>query len=189
MCLRIYMGSSYTRCFALSDIYKSAREDIMAQDMFIKIDGIEGESLDANHKNEIQVLAWNWDVAQHSNMHSGSGGGSGKASVSDFCFAHYIDKASPNLLSYCLLGKHIKNVQFVLRKAGGDPLEYLTIKFTDVIITRVDMAGSLEDETRPREEIRFSFTKMTQDYVMQNAEGHKSGVISANYDVKANMHS
>lgn len=87
------------------------------------------------------------------------------------------------------MGKHIKNIQFVLRKAGGDPLEYLTIKFTDVIITRVDMAGSLEDETRPREEIRFSFTKMTQDYVMQNAEGHKSGVISANYDVKANQQS
>ncbi|MTD28148.1 Hcp family type VI secretion system effector [Erwinia sorbitola] len=161
----------------------------MAQDMFIKIDGIEGESLDAVHKNEIQVLRWNWDVSQHSNMHSGSGGGSGKASVSDFCFEHYTDKASPNLLNYCLTGKHIKNIQFVVRKAGGDPLEYLTIKFTDVIITLVEMSGSLEDETRPRETVRFSFTKMTQDYVMQNAEGQRSGVISASYDVKANQHS
>ncbi|EKS6740528.1 type VI secretion system tube protein Hcp [Enterobacter ludwigii] len=160
----------------------------MAQDMFIKIDGIEGESLDAAHKNEIQVLSWKWDVSQHSNMHSGSGGGSGRASVADFIFTHYTDKASPNLLSYCLTGKHIKNVQFVVRKAGGDPLEYLIIKFTDVIITRVDMGGSLADETRPLEEVRFSFTKMTEDYVMQNAEGQKSGVISASYDVKANLH-
>ncbi len=32
----------------------------MAQDMFIKIDGIEGESLDASHKNEIEVLSWRW---------------------------------------------------------------------------------------------------------------------------------
>lgn len=160
----------------------------MAQDMFIKIDGIEGESLDTNHKNEIQILSWNWDVSQHSNMHSGSGGGSGKASVADFSFEHYIDKASPNLLNYCLSGKHIKNIQFVVRKAGGDPLEYLIIKFTDVIITHVGMAGSVHDESRPREEVRFSFTKMTQDYVMQNAEGHKSGVISASYDVKANLH-
>jgi type VI secretion system secreted protein Hcp len=159
----------------------------MAQDMFIKIDGIEGESLDAIHKNEIQVLAWNWDVSQHSNMHSGSGGGSGKASVSDFYFEHYVDKASPNLLSYCLSGKHIKNIQFVIRKAGGNPLEYLIIKFIDVIITTVQLAGSLEDETRPREGVKLSFTKMTQDYVMQNAEGHKSGVISASYDVKANL--
>ena len=160
----------------------------MAQDMFIKIDGIEGESLDATHKNEIQVLSWKWDVSQHSNTHSGSGGGSGRATVEDFIFVHYTDKASPNLLNYCLTGKHIKNIQFVIRKAGGDPLEYLIIKFTDVIITHVGMQGSLEDEARPREQVRFSFTKMTQDYVMQNAEGHKAGVISATYDVKANLH-
>lgn len=160
----------------------------MAQDMFLKIDGIEGESLDATHKNEIEVLDWNWEVAQTSNMHSGSGGGSGRATVEDFVFTHYFDKASPNLLSYCLTGKHIKNIQFVVRKAGGDPLEYLTIKFTDVIVTKVTMEGSLADEARPREKVKFSFTKMTQDYVMQNAEGNKSGVISASYDVKANLH-
>lgn len=160
----------------------------MAQDMFIKIDGIEGESLDATHKNEIQVLNWDWVVSQHSNMHSGSGGGSGKATVNDFSFTHYVEKASPNLLNHCLTGKHIKNIQFVVRKAGGDPLEYLIMKFTDTIITRVDLHGSLEDESRPRELVHFSFTKMTQDYVMQNAEGHKSGVISASYDVKANLH-
>ncbi|WP_456310616.1 Hcp family type VI secretion system effector [Serratia proteamaculans] len=160
----------------------------MSQDMFIKIDGIDGESPDAIHKNEIQVLKWRWDVSQHSNMHSGSGGGSGKATVSDFCFEHYTDKASPNLLNYCLTGKHIKNIQFVIRKAGGNPLEYLLIKFTDVIITLVDMVGSVEDESRPRETVKFSFSKMTQDYIMQNAEGQKSGVISATYDVKANLH-
>lgn len=160
----------------------------MSQDMFIKIDGIDGESPDAIHKNEIQVLKWRWDVSQHSNMHSGSGGGSGKATVNDFCFEHYTDKASPNLLNYCLTGKHIKNIQFVVRKAGGNPLEYLLIKFTDVIITLVEMAGSVEDESRPRETVKFSFSKMTQDYIMQNAEGQKSGVISATYDVKANQH-
>ncbi|PVZ81808.1 type VI secretion system tube protein Hcp [Serratia sp. S1B] len=160
----------------------------MAQDMFIKIEGIDGESPDSAHKNEIQVLSWDWNVAQHSNMHSGSGGGSGRATVNDFIFTHYIDKASPNLLNYCLTGKHIKNIQFVIRKAGGDPLEYMIIKFTDTIITKVKMEGSYLDETRPREEVHFSFTKMTQDYVMQNAEGQKSGVISATYDVKANLH-
>lgn len=47
----------------------------MAQDMFIKIDGIEGESLDATHTNEIEMTSWKWEVSQHSNMHSGSGGG------------------------------------------------------------------------------------------------------------------
>jgi type VI secretion system secreted protein Hcp len=168
---------------------RNDKGNIMAQDMFIKIEGIEGESLDATHKNEIEVLSWKWESSQHSNMHSGSGGGSGKATVEDFCFVHYVDKASTNLLNYCLSGKHIKNIQFVVRKAGGDPLEYLTIKFTDAIITRVSTEGSYDDETRPRETVKFAFTKLTQDYVMQNAEGAKSGVISTSYDVKANLRS
>lgn len=159
----------------------------MAQDMFIKIDGIEGESLDATHKNEIEVLNWSWENHQHSNMHAGSGGGSGKATVGDFKFEHYIDKASTNLLSYCLSGKHIKDIKFVVRKAGGDPLEYLMISFTDVIITQVEISGHSEDDVRPREQISFSFTRFTQDYVMQNAEGNKSGIISASYDIKANL--
>ncbi len=161
----------------------------MAQDMFLKIEGIEGESLDAAHKNEIEVLEWSWESSQHSNMHSGSGGGAGKATVDDFCFVHYVDKASPNLLNYCLSGKHIKNICFVVRKAGGDPLEYLTINFSDVIITRVLLTGSASDDVRPAEKVKFSFTKFTQDYVTQNAEGNKSGIISASYDIKANQRS
>ncbi|TDS90487.1 Hemolysin-coregulated protein (putative) (plasmid) [Erwinia rhapontici] len=30
----------------------------MAQDVFIKIEGITGESLDATHKGDIEVLSW-----------------------------------------------------------------------------------------------------------------------------------
>ena len=161
----------------------------MAQDMFIKIDGIEGESLDASHKNEIEVLNWSWESLQHSNMHAGSGGGAGKATVSDFRFEHYLDKASTNLLSYCLSGKHIKEIKFVVRKAGGEPLEYLNIKFTDVIITQVGVSGCSNEDVRPRETVSFSFSGFTQDYVMQSAEGNKSGIISASYDIKANQRS
>lgn len=80
----------------------------MAHDIFLKIDGIEGEAEDATHKNEIEVLSWSWGVSQQSNMHMGSGGGAGKATVDDLAFEHYIDRATPNLVQYCLLGKHIK---------------------------------------------------------------------------------
>ena len=49
-------------------------------DIFIKIDGIAGESQDATHPDEIEVPGWNWNVTQQSRMHSGSGGGAAKAS-------------------------------------------------------------------------------------------------------------
>jgi type VI secretion system secreted protein Hcp len=34
----------------------------MSDDMFIKISGIEGESQDEQHKNEIDVTSWDWFI-------------------------------------------------------------------------------------------------------------------------------
>ncbi|EHC55972.1 Putative cytoplasmic protein [Salmonella enterica subsp. enterica serovar Hvittingfoss str. A4-620] len=45
----------------------------MAYDIFLKIDGIDGESMDDKHKNEIEVLSWRWNIHQESTMHAGSG--------------------------------------------------------------------------------------------------------------------
>ena len=36
----------------------------MAVDYFLKVEGIPGESLDAKHKDEIDVLGFNWGVSQ-----------------------------------------------------------------------------------------------------------------------------
>ena len=47
----------------------------MAVDMFIKIDKIDGESKDAKHKNEIDVLSWSWGASQSGSFHVGGGGG------------------------------------------------------------------------------------------------------------------
>jgi type VI secretion system secreted protein Hcp len=157
----------------------------MAQDIFIKIDGIKGESLDNTHKGEIEILSWDWDVAQESTMHSGSGGGSGKATIKDLSFIHYIDSATPNLIKYSLDGRHVPNAVLVMRKAGGNPLEFLTITMSDVVITRVRPRCEIND-ARSREVVALSFTKVKIEYVPQNAQGSSMGTITAEYDIKAN---
>lgn len=157
----------------------------MSQDIFLKLAGMSGESQDASHKDEIEVLDWQWQIAQQSTMHSGSGGGAGKATVSDLTFDHYVDRASPNLLKYCLTGKHIDTAILVVRKAGGTPLEYLTITMGDVIVTRV--APSLTTTmARAREEISLAFARVKQEYVIQNQQGGSGGTVSAGYDIQAN---
>ncbi|WP_456310568.1 Hcp family type VI secretion system effector [Serratia proteamaculans] len=114
----------------------------MAQDIFIKFKGLEGESQDFSHKGEIEVIRWKWAVSQPANMHSGSGGGAGKSTVGDLHFDHRLDKASPNLLQYCLTGKHIPEVVLTVRKAGGSPLEYLRVTLEEVIIASDQRANS-----------------------------------------------
>ncbi|MTD26644.1 Hcp family type VI secretion system effector [Erwinia sorbitola] len=158
----------------------------MAQDIFIKISGIEGESQDFAHKGEIDVRRWYWAVSQTSNMHSGSGGGAGKSTVHDLFFDHYIDKTTPTLLQYCLNGKHIPEVILTVRKAGGTPLEYLKIIMQEVIISAVIPVGNNTIRC-PREKIGLSFSRVKMDYVLQNAEGNSAGTISMGYDIKSNV--
>lgn len=67
----------------------------MAYDIFLKIDGIDGESMDDKHKNEIEVLSWRWNIHQESTMHAGSGLGSGISSSSDpvlGCHRSYLNR-------------------------------------------------------------------------------------------------
>ena len=161
----------------------------MAQDIFLKLAGIEGEALDVAHKNEIEVLSFQWKVAQESAMHAGSGGGAGKATVEDLEFEHHVDRSSPNLMKYCLTGKHVAEAKLTVRKAGGSPLEYLKFTFTDVIITTVQPFGSNSDELRVKERVRLAFSKIKQEYAVQNAQGGSGGAVTAGYDIKGNKES
>ncbi|AOJ95300.1 Hcp family type VI secretion system effector [Burkholderia multivorans] len=158
----------------------------MAQDIFLKIDGINGESLDDKHKDEIEILNWDWEILQESSMHSGSGGGAGKATVKDLTFEHNIDRASQNLMKYALTGKHIDQAVLVMRKAGGNPLEYLKLTMSDVIVTRVKPSGSKAGEEKSRETVSLSFSKVKQEYVVQNAQGGSGGAVTASFDIKGN---
>ena len=161
----------------------------MSQDIFIKIEGIEGESQDSVHKSEIEVLSFSWKVLQESTMHAGSGGGAGKATVEDLEFEHYVDRSSPNLMKYCLTGKHVPEATLTVRKAGGNPLVYLKLNFSDVIVTSVNPHGSNSDDLRVRERVRLSFSRIKQEYAVQNAQGGSGGAITAAYDIKGNKES
>lgn len=159
----------------------------MAQDIFLKINGIDGESEDATHKDEIEVLSWSWAVSQQSSMHAGSGGGAGRATVEDLTFEHLIDRATPNLTQYCLTGKHIDEARLVVRKAGGNPLEYIKFTMSDVIVTSVAPSGVSSSQQRPHEAVRLSFARLKQEYVVQNAQGGSGGAITATFDIKKNV--
>ncbi len=118
-------------------------------------------------------------------MHSGSGGGAGKATVGDFVFDKFIDRATPNLFKYCMIGKHIESAVFVARKAGGFPLEYLKLTMNDVIVTGINSSAT-PTMRNLREEVRLSFARIRQEYVVQNARGGSGGTVAAAFDIQAN---
>lgn len=158
----------------------------MAVDMFIKLGDIKGESSDAGHKEEIDVLAWSWGMSNSGSMQSGGGGGAGKANVQDVSFTKYMDKASPNLIQFCCSGKHFDKAILTLRKAGDKPLEYFKLTLEDVLITSVSTGGS-GGEDRLTENVTLNFAKFKVSYQPQSKTGGpEGGSIDSGWDVEAN---
>ncbi|MDO8478516.1 MAG: type VI secretion system tube protein Hcp [Candidatus Rokubacteria bacterium] len=156
----------------------------MAPDIFAKIGTIKGESLDAKHKDEVEVLSWSWGVSQTGGTGQGGGGGSGKASFSDFHLAHHIDKASPLLMAACATGKHIKDATITARKAGKGQQEFLIIKMNDILITSVQ--PSLSDGEVGVEGVTLKPAKVDLEYRPQKPDGSLDAGVHFKYDIKLN---
>ena len=102
----------------------------MSLDMFIKIDGIKGESTDDKHKDEIDVLAWSWGMSQSGTTGTG-GGAAGKVSFKNLTITKRTDRASPSLMLACSNGKHIKEATLTVRKPAEVPLDFVRLKLRD----------------------------------------------------------
>jgi type VI secretion system secreted protein Hcp len=155
----------------------------MASDIFAKIGDIKGESTDAKHKDEIEVLSFSWGVTNSGDIGSGGGGGAGKATFHDLSFIHSIDKASPLLLQACATGMHLKEATIAHRKPGKNQQDYLIIKMNDVLITGVSLSDSSSGSS---ESVSLAFAKVDFEYKPRKANGTLDAGIHFKYDLKAN---
>jgi len=156
-----------------------------AVDMFLKIEGVDGESKDYAHQDEIDVLAWSWGMSNSGSMHTTAGGGAGRVAIQDFSFTKYIDKSSPMLFLKACNGGTFADAKLVVRKAGGDAVEYFTLEFTDVMVSSVSVGGS-GGEDRLTENITLNFAKVKWTYTEQNPDGSAAGSQEKSWDIAEN---
>jgi len=150
--------------------------------IFIKMDGIPGESTDAKHREEIDVLSWSWGVTLPSSPHAGGAGGAGRAIPADLKFSHRIDLASPSLTRACASGRHVKEAVVSVQKTGAAPFEFLTIKLSDVTVKSVE-PGVNTLENNATESVGLAFSRMEFEYRQDVKPGATSKVL---WDVMAN---
>jgi type VI secretion system secreted protein Hcp len=156
----------------------------MAVDMFLKLDGIKGESKDDKHKEEIHIESFSWGLSQTGAHGVGGGGGAGKVAVHDISITKFVDKSSAALMLHCAGGKHIKDGLITVRKAGEKPLEYLKIKLDDILVSGVQHAGHGSDLLT--ENVTLNFAKFHVEYQEQKPDGSGQPGGEMGWDVKAN---
>ena len=160
----------------------------MAVDMFLKIESppIKGESLDDKHKEDIDVLTWSWNLSNSGNAQTGGGAGAGKVNVGNLSVTKFVDKATTDLFLSTCNGQHHDTVTLFVRKAGTNPIEYIKITMSEVLITSLSTGGS-GSQDRLTENIALNFAKVKVEYTGQKKDGTAEATQTVTWDIAANV--
>jgi type VI secretion system secreted protein Hcp len=160
---------SLTRLFVTTVIAVglAASGSVMAADMFLKMDGIVGESTDARHPGEIDVLSWSWgESTGTARTHRGL---LPSACVHDLSFTKQIDSSSPALIMNGVTGQVVPTAVLAVRKSGGELQEFLRITMKNVIVVSYQTGGAAD--ARILENVVLHFESMQGQYRKQRADG------------------
>jgi type VI secretion system secreted protein Hcp len=147
--------------------------------MFLKLTGIGGESVDAKHTGEIDVAGFEWATDR-------TVGGAGP----DFDQLHLVSrvsKASPLLMSRLMSGAAIADADLVVRRAGGDQREFYKLFLDDARV------GSYRVDTGEKgqfyEEFTLAFSRARVEYIPLSASGVPQAPVVFQWDVPTQGHS
>jgi type VI secretion system secreted protein Hcp len=148
----------------------TASNAMAAVDMFLKMTLIKGESKDAVHKDEMDVLAWSW--GESSGTARTGKGVLPAACIQDLSLTKYIDSASPQLIMNGVTGVVTPEAVLTMRKATGDggQIEFLILKMSNVIVSSYSTGGS-GGEDRLTENVALHFEAMRGEYRRQKPDG------------------
>ncbi|HMD88278.1 MAG TPA: type VI secretion system tube protein Hcp [Anaerolineaceae bacterium] len=156
----------------------------MPANYFLKIEGIQGESTTLNHKDEIEVLAWNWSETQPSIAIVG-GATPGRVQMHPFHVIAKSSSASPKLFLACAGGQHIPMAVFAAVKViSAQVQDYMTWKFSDVIVTSYQV-GADKDETISTDEFNLEFSRVVLEYKPLKSDGSLGSPIMAEWDLRS----
>jgi len=141
-------------------------------DMFLKLQGVTGETSDTDHKGEIDVVSWSWGMNGGQIGPSATSKASHAASIQELTIVKQVDKASATLMLYLYSHKVFPKGALAVRKAGKEALEYLKIEMEQVRISslQIESAGS-----NLVEKLTLGFSKVEVTYTPQDTTGARGG--------------
>lgn len=135
--LLVIVASSFT----LPAVSPEAPE--AAVDYFLKLDGIDGESTDDKHKNEIEILSYSLN----------------RTAQTVQIVRKTTRKSSAKIATACAQGQHIKKAVLFVRKSGGGTETYSKIELENVLISSYQTSAS--SSGIPTESFSLNYTKVT----------------------------
>lgn len=153
-----------------------------AEDIYLHIEGIEGEVVETRHQGAIEVESFAWGETQTAPSGRGSAA-TARVAMQDLHLVMKASRATPKLFLACASGQRFERAVLTCRKAGR-PLDFLKWVLTDVQITSFETHGSVNEF--PLDQIAITFSTITCEYLEVRADGSPGAVTSAGWNLRQN---
>ena len=140
---------------------------------------IKGESIAADHTDEISVDSWTWGVAASSAL--GSTQATSRRSYSHLVVCKQIDCASTSLMSVLVTNDEVKEAKLTMRKAGDGAVDYFLLTLKEARVTQIEHA--VADDGATDEVVTFAFRKVEVEYRRQDMAGSRGASHVFNDDI------
>jgi type VI secretion system secreted protein Hcp len=160
-------------------------------DMFLKLDGITGDSTDDKHKNEINLTSFAFALGRGGDGTGSAAGIAGatptaKGRLQTLRVDKLYDAASPKLLRAAASGQHIKSAVLTFRRSGDNDVEFLRYTLSDVQVTSYDQGGKdgdARDLGSLEEEVGLTAARVHVTEQTVDADGNRGPVVSGDWTV------
>jgi len=163
----------------------------MASNIHMKITGpdVAGESTDAGHTGEIELMSFGHGVSRSTGPRTTAGSAStGHSNHADVTIMKYIDKATPELQKAICGGQQFSEIKIVVDKtnATGTVIPYLIYTLSNVIVSSSQLSGS-EGGQLAVEAVSLNYDKIKWEYTATNpTDGAAAGTVPFTWDVGKN---
>ncbi|MHC4469890.1 MAG: Hcp family type VI secretion system effector [Planctomycetota bacterium] len=140
----------------------------MAVDIFLEIADIKGETDNSAYPDAIDVTEWKWG------LHGGGRDQRRRTEVRNVTLKKFVDRASPNLWNHCYTHTEIEEAKLYFRRAGTNPLTFLTFTLKNVYVASVDTEVGAKGEI-PIEVVTLNFNELEAEYQPQDLTGMPDG--------------
>ncbi len=153
--------------------------------MYLKVDGIDGDTTVEGHKKEMLLLSWSISASMPAGPRATGGSGSAGTSVhADLSITKIVDEASNKLHAACWSGKTIPSAVLTQQRAGkkeGEKVDYLRLTLSDVLVTSISSSGAPGDI--PTESFTLNYASIKREYRTTGVKGEAGGWQSEGWDI------
>ena len=154
--------------------------------IYMFIEGVPGDAIDANHKDWIDVLTVQESMTQTFDLSPERS--TGVVNILDTAINKELDRTSPVLRQVLTSGTPIREVIIaVTTSIGGIRVEYFRLTYSDVLLTSISMQGSGVDGLVPSEDVSLTFSRVEWKYTpIDTKTGVPGSPITTGWDVVNN---